>query len=171
MFKRKSKILISTLLCITYFVSSQVQINAYVKKGFSLSNPGNIKYAVSTTASQYINQIMKYATTWDTYCPEIGMSMGTGENIYFYGNTSVFNEAYATTSHSNSNYHVITFYNYFASASFSEQNEIIVHEVGHALGLAHCEDSKKSISVMRATGFNGKAYPLSDDREGISDIY
>lgn len=171
MFKRKSKLLISTFLCIICFVSFQSQTSAYVKKGFALSNPGNVKYAVSTTASQYISQIMNYATTWGTYCPEVGMSMGTGENIYFYSNTGVDNGTYASTSHSNNNYHVITFYNYFTSASYSQQNEIIVHEVGHALGLDHCQDSKKNISVMRATGFNGKAYPLSDDREGISDIY
>lgn len=171
MFKRRSKLLLSLSLCIICLLCFQTQTSAYVKNNWKLSNPGNVKYAVSTTASQYISQIMNYATTWDTYCPEIGISMGTGENIYFYGNTSVNNGTYATTSHSSNNYHVITFYKDFVSASSSQQNETIVHEVGHALGLAHCEDSKKSISVMRATGFNGKAYPLSDDREGISDIY
>ena len=46
-----------------------------------------------------------------------------------------------------------------------------MHEVGHALGLSHTQASNNSISVMRETGFNGKAYPLSDDIAGISAIY
>ncbi|WP_425757484.1 matrixin family metalloprotease [Ihubacter sp. rT4E-8] len=43
--------------------------------------------------------------------------------------------------------------------------------MGHALGLDHCQTSKNSISVMRAVGFNDKAYPLSDDIAGIKKLY
>ena len=79
--------------------------------------------------------------------------------------------AYAVTTHHNDNYHSITFYNLFANATEAEKHEVIAHEAGNALGLAHCQKSKNSISVMRDTGFNGKAYPLSDDISGIAAIY
>ncbi|UAT33112.1 hypothetical protein K7T73_21820 (plasmid) [Bacillus badius] len=53
----------------------------------------------------------------------------------------------------------------------SDKKETVVHEVGHELGLAHTQQEKNSISVMRAKGFNGKPYPLSDDKAGISAKY
>ena len=42
---------------------------------------------------------------------------------------------------------------------------------GHAVGLAHTQPSNNLISVMREFNFNGKAYPLSDDKKGIAAIY
>ena len=51
------------------------------------------------------------------------------------------------------------------------KNETIVHEVGHALGLAHCASAYNSISVMRATGFNDVAAPLMYDGYSIAKLY
>lgn len=55
--------------------------------------------------------------------------------------------------------------------SSSDKKETVVHEVGHELGLDHTQTENNSIAVMRAKGFNGKAYPLSDDKAGISAKY
>ena len=43
--------------------------------------------------------------------------------------------------------------------------------MGHALGLDHTKTINESISVMRALGFNNKAYPLNDDILGIRAKY
>ena len=47
----------------------------------------------------------------------------------------------------------------------------MVHEFGHQLGLAHTQTANNKKSVMRALGFNNKAYPLSDGKNGINKIY
>lgn len=52
-----------------------------------------------------------------------------------------------------------------------DRTETIAHEVGHEAGLAHTQTKNNSNAVMRATGFNGKAYPLSDDIAGIAAKY
>ncbi len=65
----------------------------------------------------------------------------------------------------------IVFYSLWQTATDVKKNETIVHEFGHAVGLAHTQAGNESISVMREYGFNEKAYPLSDDKAGITAIY
>ena len=85
--------------------------------------------------------------------------------------TSASNGTYGVTYHYGNDSHGILFYNAWLTTNTSYQNKTIVHEFGHALGLAHTDSGNESISVMRATGFNLKAYPLSDDYSGISALY
>ena len=46
------------------------------------------------------------------------------------------------------------------------KQETAVHEVGHILGLEHCQPQYNSESVMREFGFNDVACPLADDKRG-----
>ena len=80
---------------------------------------------------------------------------------------------YAATvwAKSNPEWKTITLYKMFLDLNTVQKQETIVHEFGHAFGLDHCQFLKQSKSVMRATGFNKKAYPLSDDIAGIAALY
>ena len=164
---------VAMLLVSVLLVSSTCETSAYVlKDGWTLSNPSNVTYSVSSTAGQYGTMLSNYSETWETYCDEIGISPAYGdENIYFYAEVNYNNGKYATTMYPASDSCTITFYYAFSQATSIVKYETIVHEVGHALGLEHCQTEKEDISVMRALGFNGKPYPLEDDIEGISAKY
>lgn len=166
--------LIRCLLCVVLVFSFSSQVNAYVHTGLKQSDPENVQFAVSNTASQYVYRCITYAETWETYCDPIGISqVGTGnETIYVYGELGVENGSFAITSYNDDKtYSVITFYKDFLTLSVSEQNETIVHEFGHALGLDHCQCWLVDTSVMRESGFNGYAHPLNDDISGILALY
>lgn len=140
--------------------------------GWILSDPKDIKFLLSNMVGPYSANVMNYAPTWEDKCPEIEMSTNNSTyQILFYADYTVDNGTYATTYHHNDNYHTITFYKAFTSTSDLYRNETIVHEVGHALGLAHCDVADNNVSVMRAEGVNGKAYPLADDMKGIAALY
>lgn len=144
---------------------------AYVFNGYICPNPSNITYSIDSSVGPYASDIVHNAEAWADYCPELGMSsLGHSGFIRFRGDLTVSNGAYATCYH-NTSFHTITLYNSYTSASPENRAETIVHEVGHALGLAHCQTEKNDISVMRTYGFNNKAYPLSDDIEGITALY
>lgn len=169
----KIKKILSLLLCVVAFIySGRADVYAYQYNGYKLTNPSSVKYLIGTSVRQYSTMLRIYTETWETYCDEITVTnVSSNENIYFYGNVTVDNGTYAVTTHTRDDYHVITFYKAFADTTSAYKYETIVHEVGHALGLAHCEEGKESISVMRALGFNNKAYPLADDISGIANLY
>ena len=109
---------------------------------------------------------------WEA-CPEIKVRAVEGEhNIYFYARYDMDSDAYAIAHHYSNDSHTVTLYKRFhQKLSNVEQQETVVHEVGHCLGLAHCEEENNTISVMREKGFNNKPYPLSDDKQGIAAKY
>ena len=158
-------------ICLLFFNVSVY--SAYVKNGYSFSNPKNIVYEVSSTIGQYGGILCTYTEKWEGEYgeTELVFNYGTEDNIYLYGNLSYDNGKYAVTYHTSDDHHSITFYKSFLNATELQKKEVIVHEVGHTLGLAHCQTSRESYSVMRTLGFNGKPYPLEDDIDGIIDIY
>lgn len=81
------------------------------------------------------------------------------------------NWTYGVTTFMNIGKFKIVYYKDFINTSLAWQRETVVHEVGHALGLDHTQTINEPISVMRAVGFNNKAYPLNDDILGIRAKY
>lgn len=147
-------------------------VNAYRLNGYKFSNPKDVKFKVSSFVSTYTDDVINYTMQWEYYTNEIKFKrVSSGENIYFFGEYSIDNGTYAVCTHNSSSHKSIVFYKSFNSASNLQRRETIVHEVGHALGLSHCESSKNNISVMRERDFNNKPYPLSDDIDGIKAIY
>lgn len=152
--------------------SGETKVNAYVFNGYKLTNPRDVKIYLGYNTSGY--NIMTYAKKWQTYCPQVkikNLKTKRNANIWVMGSPKVNNGTYAITYHNSNNVHGVVLYKDFYNAGVGIRNETIVHEIGHALGLAHTQSSKNSKSVMRATGFNNNAKPLSDDRAGIKKLY
>ena len=163
------------ILTASIFMSNSRVASAYVLNGYKLSAPQNIRYWISPTmVSNYAEVFMKMWQNCDEIRFEATASTdSTDYNVYMTAIENLDYGSYATTYHNNNNDHRIIYYAPFfePATTWTMKYEIIVHEVGHCLGLAHCQPINNSISVMRETGFNNKAYPLSDDILGISYLY
>lgn len=169
----KNKIIKSiTLIIITNLLANSMLAKAYTLNGYKFSSPGSISYSVEKGLENY--NIDTYIKKWCNASNKIGFKKTVNNDkcsIPFYG-INIDNGTYGVTRHKSNNFHSITFFKAFYNASVAIRNEVIVHEVGHTLGLSHPSIIvKPEKSVMRATGFNGKAYPLSDDIAGIKKLY
>ena len=115
---------IRKILCLAFVLSISCSLilqatAANTMLSWKLDDPQNVKIAFGSSIGQYTSRIMSYSGTWETYCSEIDIATyfsGT-ENVYFYGNLSVYNGSYATTNTHNNNYKVITFYGAFVDAT------------------------------------------------------
>lgn len=143
--------------------------SAYVKNGYVLSSPTYVGiYSYNTT---YASKIYTYAKKCNQ-CPELYLYESNSAVATITAElSSADNGTYGVTYHYGNDTHSIVFYSLWQTATDVKKNETIVHEFGHAVGLAHTQAGNESISVMREYGFNEKAYPLSDDKAGITAIY
>lgn len=145
--------------------------HAFVFNYRAFDEQHDIRVSVSTTASQFRNRFMSALDSWESICSYITISDTQGDNIYLYSDTGVDNDAYAVCYYVDDETNNIVLYRPFTRLSVLQQDETIVHEIGHAMGLDHCQEEKNEISVMRRLGFNSKPYPLADDIEGINILY
>lgn len=163
------------LFTIGIIVSSFITINvtsAYqlIGKSWYYTMQKNICVSMPSAYDQYKDDIK----TWENKTGRVAFIWnGNGTNkMHIFNNTGVDNGTYAVTYRNSNNFKTIVTYKTFSQTTQARRNETIVHEVGHTLGLDHIPSiQNQSTSVMRATGFNNKAYPLTDDINGIKAIY
>jgi len=150
------------------------QIPAYkIISGWKFSNPKKIEYNIDKSASKYASVMSGGILTWQ-YTSKIKIkksvsNIPAGQRVlisYLNKDTT----AYASATKSGTT-RTIGFFKSFSKLSNTKKKETVVHEFGHQLGLAHTQTANDKKSVMRALGFNNKAYPLSDDKNGINKIY
>ena len=146
---------------------------AYVFNGYTVPNHNYVTYYVYSSFSPYVYDFNTYSVKWNT-SPKITIlpSSGVNATISVEGDLMSSNiDAYGVTYHHTNGTGTIIFYHNFTGLTTVEKHETIIHEVGHVLGLAHCQPSKNSVSVMRQYGFNHVETPLSDDWAGINALY
>ncbi|MEK4744935.1 MULTISPECIES: matrixin family metalloprotease [unclassified Bacillus (in: firmicutes)] len=139
---------------------------------FNNQNVGyNANYMNLSSADGYLSH-MGYATQWSYQGSKVFVKQASTGFINIYqGVVDTDNGTYGVCYYNTNRQSDIRYYKSFKNASSSVRNETVVHEVGHAIGLSHTQSKNNTISVMRETGFNSKAYPLSDDKAGINAKY
>ncbi|MBC1722229.1 matrixin family metalloprotease [Listeria seeligeri] len=171
--KRKSTIILFTVLSICVLLNP-VKGEAYVLNSQKMTSPKSITYFNnSSIIKEKLDSYMTYATKWNYSGSQVKVGKSIGavgveiKNSYDNRNTGAYATTYYTSKHSAK----IVYYRAFKNTSATNKRETVVHEVGHTIGLSHTQSKNNSSSVMRKTKFNGKAYPLSDDKKGVNAKY
>lgn len=171
--KRKVEIFVSILLSIMTLMMLNTPVQAYNTNNYAFPNAlrGSLRYYIYNDASGIYN-IGYHTQRWNGYSGIYlsSTSSPSSAHIIFDITNSDSGNFGVTYCNSNTSKTVI-FYRAFINATSSQRNETIVHEVGHTLGLAHTQPQNNLNAVMRATGFNNKAYPLTDDIAGLRSLY
>lgn len=170
--KRVAIAIFTLAFCISLLPPQAVY--AYVQNGYAY--PRSMKSGITVYINPGLENI--YSNVEGSTRQWAGLSGINFSRMYDFYNPALSqcyvdtdNGTYGVCYYTSSTFKEISYHIAFKNASTKEKAETVVHEVGHALGLAHTQSGYNTYSVMRAVGFNGKPYPLSDDKTGIRAIY
>lgn len=147
--------------------------SAYVFNGYKVPNPGYVAIWVEPVdpkvLSNDVTLTKNHVTKWNA-CNEIYSWNNSiiNSDILVSFEYEITSSAYAVARAYEG---TISIYRKWADLSSLQKAETVVHEVGHTLGLSHCQQSKNAVSIMREFGFNGVNAPMSDDIAGIAALY
>lgn len=152
-----------------------LNVSAYKFNGSKISNPKSAHYYIqgpnSSFTSGLVAEVKKGVLAWNK-APEIQFTKRVntpGAEVRIEYVNRNLGDYYAQYRASDE---IITFNKKWKTElNKTKRTETAVHEVGHALGLAHTQEKNNSKAVMRALGFNNKTVPLSDDLAGIKKKY
>ena len=162
------------MLLVVILVVPPTSAEAYRTNNKRISSPKLASWAIASDfrnlGTIYVNDARAGTKAWNDL-PQINFAgeiahTGTASIAHFYINKND-GDVLATSRGGGR----IDYRPKWKALSQVKRRETVVHEVGHELGLAHTQDKNKYISVMHATHFNNKAYPLSDDKAGIKSLY
>ncbi len=174
------KLLVTFLLV---FIISFTAFNfayAFVKleNSWKFSDVSNLKVIVKDSASD--STVYKYMI-WSKYKESPIRFKSTSDknkaNIVFMGVDKYAphklgdENTLALTYNIKKNRKRVVFYKPWFSETDLHKAETSIHEMGHALGLAHTQDKNVKKSIMRAVGFNNKCKLYRDDIRGIKSLY
>lgn len=138
-------------------------------------------YVAAVAVNDWQNQLTNYETFfWYTASPNNGTQGPVFEHVQNFGNTGQDGITYYSCSSGGFVAPVNSYYNSYYTASYSGQQDedLIGHEFGHALGLAHSGTGAACGNValmyyMSTTEWNncGLLGPQYDDMAGADAIY
>lgn len=171
--KNRVKRIVSIFAIFSLILWTSQDAKAYKLNKYAFRSKNNIvfRWGDSIKYKSYLNLIKNSALAWNTYT-SVNLKLATsgGYNILL-GFEAGYPGYYGATKYISKESKTITLTSTFEDTGDAYKREVVVHEFGHTLGLSHTEEKNNSKAVMRAEGFNLKAYPLSDDIAGIRYLY
>lgn len=164
------------VFCVIFFLGTQLPAFAYNLMSGYVKFPVNsyyLTYSYSQKGSKnWYSVVSSGVLAWNSSPATIYITnTSSGGNLSFnsnaYGSTGW--DGYTDLANGTTDYRIATIkLNDSYSAAYSNGPELVAHEAGHALGVAHNQDNT---SVMRQYGYKGSPTPNSDDVNGVNYWY